>query len=160
MRRPNKRIVLGTLPIAAVALIAVLSLMSITSQRPENLGTIDGQLTSCPGSPNCVCTQSAKPKHTIDPIRFEGPANQAWKRLRAVVDAYPRTEIVEHTESYIRVEFTSRIFGFVDDVEFLLDGQRNRMDFRSASRTGRWDLGVNRRRMEKIRRDFESETKM
>jgi len=39
----------------------------------------------------------------------------------------------------------------VDDVEFFVDSSRNLLHMRSASRTGYWDLGVNRKRLETIR---------
>jgi uncharacterized protein (DUF1499 family) len=57
-------------------------------------------------------------------------------------------------ENYWHFEVTSLIFRFVDDVEFLIDRQKKRIDFRSASRVGHSDLGVNRRRMNAISRDL------
>ena len=56
---------------------------------------------------------------------------------------------------YIRAEFRSRIFQFVDDVEFLFENQGNVIHVKSASRTGYSDFGVNRKRVEKIRAAFE-----
>jgi uncharacterized protein (DUF1499 family) len=41
-------------------------------------------------------------------------------------------------------------------VEFLVDPEAKVIHFRSASRVGRSDFGVNRKRMEEIRKDFES----
>ena len=43
---------------------------------------------------------------------------------------------------------------FDDDVEFVVDEQAGTIHFRSASRAGRGDLGVNRRRMEAIVAEF------
>jgi uncharacterized protein (DUF1499 family) len=68
----------------------------------------------------------------------------------------PRTTIVTLEEDYIRAEFKSRIFGFVDDVEFWFDDEQKVIHFRSASRVGYSDLGANRKRMEKIRERFHS----
>jgi len=53
----------------------------------------------------------------------------------------------------VRAEFRSRL-GFVDDVEFRIDEAAGVIHVRSASRTGYWDLGVNRRRVEAIREAF------
>jgi uncharacterized protein (DUF1499 family) len=39
----------------------------------------------------------------------------------------------------------------VDDVEFVFDDEAKTIHFRSASRTGYGDLGVNRARMEQVR---------
>jgi uncharacterized protein (DUF1499 family) len=46
------------------------------------------------------------------------------------------------------------IFRFVDDVEFYIDERANLIHFRSASRLGYSDMGVNRKRMETIRASF------
>ena len=70
----------------------------------------------------------------------------------------PRTRIAEDDGYYVHAEFRSRVFRFVDDVEFLLDDATGQIYFRSASRVGRSDLGVNRRRMEAIRDAFASAT--
>ena len=52
--------------------------------------------------------------------------------------------------NYLYAEFRSRLLGFVDDVEFFFDGVV--VHVRSASRLGRRDFGVNRARVEEIRR--------
>jgi uncharacterized protein (DUF1499 family) len=67
----------------------------------------------------------------------------------------PRVRIVSEHPGYLRAEFTTFIFRFVDDVEFLWDENEKVLHIRSASRCGYFDLGVNRRRMEKLRREFQ-----
>ena len=71
--------------------------------------------------------------------------------LKTVIASLPRTKLVEEDEAYLRYEFTSLLLRFVDDVEFVFDEETNTIQFRSASRTGYGDFGVNRRRMEDIR---------
>ena len=71
--------------------------------------------------------------------------------MKAVIAALSRTKLVEEDEAYLRYEFTSLLFRFVDDVEFVFDDASKTIHFRSASRTGYGDLGVNRKRMEEIR---------
>ncbi|MDE3040844.1 MAG: DUF1499 domain-containing protein, partial [Nitrospirota bacterium] len=65
------------------------------------------------------------------------------------------TKLVEEDETYLHYEFTSFLLRFVDDVEFLFEDETKTIHFRSASRTGYGDLGVNRRRMEDIRKLIE-----
>ena len=65
-----------------------------------------------------------------------------------------RSRVVVREASYWRAEFRSALWRFVDDVEFLFDDNARRIDIRSATRVGYSDLGVNRRRMEEIRRRF------
>ena len=76
--------------------------------------------------------------------------------MRAIVEQRPRTRIITVTAGYMHVEFTSRIFQFVDDVQFLFDEDQQVIHFRSSSRSGYSDLGVNRHRMESLRTAFEN----
>jgi uncharacterized protein (DUF1499 family) len=71
--------------------------------------------------------------------------------LKAVIAALPRTKLIEDEELYLHYEFRSLLLRFVDDVEFLFDEKAKIIHFRSASRVGYGDFGVNRRRMEDIR---------
>ena len=108
-------------------------------------------LSACPSSPNCVATQAQDEEHAIAPFRYRKSRAEAKEALKEFVRALPRTKLVEEEESYLHYEFTSLIMRFVDDVEFLFDDETKTIHFRSASRTGYGDLGVNRKRMEGIR---------
>lgn len=108
-------------------------------------------LSPCPSSPNCVSTLATDEGHAIAPFRYTKPRAEAKEVLKAVVNSLSRTTLVEEDESYLRYEFTSLLLRFVDDVEFLFDDDTKTIHFRSASRMGYSDLGVNRRRMEEIR---------
>ncbi|MGB0564670.1 MAG: DUF1499 domain-containing protein [Spirulinaceae cyanobacterium] len=121
-------------------------LFNFTGQRPQNLGVTDGKLTPCPGTPNCVCSQSDRPGEAIDPLPMVAIAD-----LRKVIEGMERTTIVEATETYLYAEFQSKLMGYVDDVEFYRDVAANVVQVRSASRLGKSDLGVNRQRVEDIR---------
>lgn len=109
------------------------------------------QLAPCPSSPNCVSTQATDEGHAIAPVRYRKSRAEAKEALKDVVRTMPRTKLVEEDESYLHYEFTSLLLRFVDDVEFLFDDESKTIHFRSASRTGYGDLGVNRKRMEEIR---------
>ncbi|MFZ5475248.1 MAG: DUF1499 domain-containing protein [Myxococcota bacterium] len=118
---------------------------------PEGVGA--GVLAPCPPTPNCVSTEATDPEHAIAPLRFAGDPAAAHDRLVAVIAAMPRARVVRDEPRYLHVAFTSRVLRFVDDVELVVgDGE---VRFRSASRVGRGDLGVNRARMEAIRAAFE-----
>ena len=123
-------------------------------ERPKDLGVRDGKLAACPSTPNCVCSQASDAVYAIAPLRFDGSPEEAWRRLRQVLADQPRTHIVREEGDYLHVECTSLLFRFVDDVEFVLDRDARVIHFRSASRIGRSDLGVNRQRMEAIRQAF------
>jgi len=73
------------------------------------------------------------------------------ERIKAVITKhFPEATLVTEKENYLHYEFTSFIFRFVDDVEFLIDADQQQVDFRSASRVGHSDLGANAKRMRKI----------
>jgi uncharacterized protein (DUF1499 family) len=135
----------------ALFLLLLIVLIGCQSVRPSNLGTHDGKLAPCPSSPNCVSSQSPDDAHRIAPLTYSGRAADAMKKLTAIVHSFPRTSVITISDSYLHAEFTSAIFRFVDDVEFLADSNANVIQVRSASRIGYSDLGVNRRRIEQIR---------
>jgi uncharacterized protein (DUF1499 family) len=114
-------------------------------------------LPPCPDSPNCVSTQALDEKHRMDPIAYAGPMDQAKQRLLTVIASLKRTKILEDRGEYIHAVFTSQIFRFKDDVEFVFDDQNKLIHFRSASRVGYSDLGVNRKRMEEIKKRFDQQ---
>jgi len=109
------------------------------------------QLSPCPSSPNCVSTQAHDEGHAIAPFRYRKSRAEAKEVLKEVIRSLPRTKLLEEDESYLHYEFTSLLLRFVDDVEFLFDDEMKTIHFRSASRTGYGDMGVNRKRMEQVR---------
>ena len=109
------------------------------------------QLPPCPSSPNCVSTQAQDESHSIAPFRYRKSRAEAKEALKEVIRSLPRMRLIEEDEAYLHYESTSLLFRFVDDIELLFDDQAKIIHFRSASRTGYGDLGVNRKRMEQIR---------
>lgn len=114
----------------------------------------------CPDSPNCVSSQAPAndKEHAIAPIAYTGALANAKQRLLAIINAMPDTTVMRNEPDYLHVEFRSRLMRFVDDVEFYLDDATHQIHFRSSSRLGRGDLGVNRKRMEEIRERFAATT--
>jgi uncharacterized protein (DUF1499 family) len=92
----------------------------------------------------------------MDPIPYSGSVAQGRAKLVEVLRNYPRTRIVREEPDYLKAECRSELFHFVDDVEFLFDDAAKRIHFRSASRLGRKDFGVNRKRMEEISAAFQA----
>ena len=114
-------------------------------------------LPPCPDSPNCVSTLAPREddRHAIAPYRYSKTTSDAKSVLKLIVGGLPRTQLVHEEDAYLHYEFTSLLLRFVDDVEFLLEDEIKTIHFRSASRVGYGDLGVNRRRMEEIRARLE-----
>jgi uncharacterized protein (DUF1499 family) len=73
--------------------------------------------------------------------------------LARAIETIPRATLRQQGTLYLKAEFRTRL-EFVDDVEFLVDEDFGVVQMRSASRTGYWDLGVNRKRVETLRRVY------
>lgn len=105
----------------------------------------------CPAAPNCVSSDARDPRHAIAPFVPQSTAAETWPRLRAEILALPRTTLVLDDETHLRAECRS-LLGFTDDLEIELRRDENLLAVRSAARLGYYDFGVNRRRIETLRR--------
>ena len=92
--------------------------LSFSAKRPANLGVKNGRFSPLAAMPNGVSTQTSKPGQQMDPIPLTGSNTEEMQRIVAAVNSMPGSKIVEQDSYYLRAEFTSRIFRFVDDVEF------------------------------------------
>ena len=134
-----------------VALLVFMFYRSLTAVPPVNLGVVDGQLAPAPSSPNCVSTQTDSADHRMEPVTL--PNDVTTERVMSVIKSAvddANGQVVTTTEEYLHATFTSTFFRFTDDVEFWVDAANRAIHFRSASRTGYSDLGVNRDRMTRL----------
>jgi uncharacterized protein (DUF1499 family) len=122
--------------------------------KPGRLAPPDGPLQPCPSTPNCVSTEATDALHGMPALPFTGSAQEAQTRARSALLVEPRTRIVTERPGYLHAEARSRLWRFVDDVEVLVDADARVVRFRSASRLGRKDFGVNRARMERFGERF------
>jgi uncharacterized protein (DUF1499 family) len=143
----------GTRPAYALNPSPVMALFSFAGDRPANLGVTEGKLRPCPQTPNCVNSQTSNldEQHAIAPLSLTASPSDSWEALKTTIAGQERAEIIQASDRYLYVEFTSALMGFVDDVEFYLDPDAPVIHTRSASRLGESDLGVNRQRIETIR---------
>ena len=126
--------------------LSIIPLMSACTGEPSNnIGVRENKLSPCPESPNCVSSFETDDMHKIKPIYAD------LDRITQVIIGLNAANIVNASDNYLHVEFTSRIMRYIDDVEFLYDETTHITHVRSASRFGYSDFGVNRKRIEKIR---------
>ena len=112
-------------------------------------------LPPCRARFNCVCSrEDGLRRHRIEPIGFSGDPDAAFARVTHLVANTRRTRVLTATDRYLHARCRTRI-GFVDDLELLLCRRRGVIQVRSASRIGVYDFGVNRRRVERLRRRSE-----
>ncbi len=133
----------------------IISFSIIISSCAGKAPTTIGQFAVCPETPNCVSTKNINTKNYISPIYYKGSLDRAKRFLLLAIKPIKSVSIKKELEQFIHIEVTSKIFGFVDDVEFYLN-EPGTIHFRSASRLGYSDLGVNRERMETIRNTFQN----
>ncbi|TMH70572.1 MAG: DUF1499 domain-containing protein [Betaproteobacteria bacterium] len=119
-------------------------------KRPANLGVKDGRLAPCKRTPNCVSSQAdpADRDHHIAPIAFRG----SMQELRRAVESMERASVISAERNYLYAEFRTKLMRYVDDLELYYDEKQGLVHVRSASRLGRRDFGVNRNRVEALRR--------
>jgi uncharacterized protein (DUF1499 family) len=114
------------------------------------VGVVAGRLTGCPETPNCV-SSDAPPTDPHHVAALADPAGSTWPALIEKVAAMDGAVLVRSDGDYAHFTFESRLFGFVDDVEFHRRPATGEIAVRSASRVGRGDLGANRKRIAAIR---------
>lgn len=137
--------------LSTIGFVAQMMVLARRSQCAPETGLFDGRLRPCPDHRNCACSESCEDaRQFIEPISFVGEPKDAWKRAKELVIALGgRIERLD--DSYLWATFRTRGFGFVDDLEFRLVAVEKVIHVRSAARVGRSDLGVNRRRLERMR---------
>ena len=115
-------------------------------------GRMPAEIDPCPSRPNCVCSRrDALRRNRVDPIPVRGNPKAFFRRLKRVLASQPRTEIIAESGDYVHaICFT--LMGFVDDFEARLSVSEGVIHVRSASRVGYYDFGVNRARVERLRR--------
>lgn len=126
-------------------------LFHFSRKRSPDLGVFHGRLVPCPATPNCVCSDVTDKGHRIEPLVLAVSADRAWSAVHGVLDTLPGVHIVTDSADYLHAECESTVFGFVDDLELHLRSVDSVIAVRSASRLGYSDLGVNRRRVERLR---------
>lgn len=153
-------VIAGLLP--AVAVVAG-QLGFLQGTAPSDLGVRNGRLKPPSNTENSVSSQAGLyPDHPqrkyadISPIALRGDGPATLARIKAVVESMDGAKVVKSEPDYLYAQFTTRLMKFVDDVEFWFDPAVNAIQVRSASRVGRGDLGVNRKRIEAVRAALEA----
>ena len=121
--------------------------------------TSSEMLSPCPDSPNCVSSLTEDKKHFVHPITYDGTVDYARQRLINILENTRRVRVVKGDINYLHAEFRSFLFRFVDDVQFFLPSDESVIHIKSASRSGYYDFGANRRRVERLREAFNGSVK-
>ena len=120
--------------VAQFLILLTLALAACGAEPPPHLRQGDAPLAPCPHRPNCVYSLAADAEHHIEPLQYAGAAQHAREALVKLVESMPGGKVMQASGDYVRAEFTSARMKFVDDVEFLIPGNSNVIQVRSASR--------------------------
>jgi len=142
--------------VAAVVLLVVVVLGvgvfiwlgAVSRRMPPSVSPTGGPLRTGDGKPNWVSSTA----HKNDVVHHIAPRVCAQNPIPALEAALRQGgyAVTHVTERYIQATARSSRFGFIDDMEFLYDPAAGLLHARSASRVGRSDLGMNRRRLTEI----------
>ena len=89
--------------------------------------------------------------HRVRPFHASGDPAPQLRRLERVVADMPRTEVIKATDEYLHAVCRT-LLGFRDAIEFRFSPAEGVVHVQSASRVGLFDFGVNRRRVDRVRR--------
>ena len=144
--------------VGIVLAVAAGQLGFLQGTAPTDLGVRDGKLKPPSSTENSVSSQAALyPDHPqrsyadIAPLALKGDGPATLARIKAIVEGMDGAKVVKSEPGYLYAQFTTKLMKYVDDVEFWFDPAANAIQVRSASRVGRGDMGVNRKRIEAVR---------
>ncbi len=110
----------------------------------------------CPKSPNCVSSIDNKnDKHYLPAIPYTSSIVEAREKIKEIIGQMPRSKLIEESENYLSFELRSRVFRFVDSLEFYFDDVNKLIQFSSRANSGYGDFGVNKRRMLELIQNFQ-----
>ena len=122
-------------------LLSATNTAAVSADRPD-------KFSPCPDSPNSFSTQSTDKKRFIEPLQYAGSLADARQKLIDIQENKKRVRLLKVETDYIRAEFRSPIFQFIDDLELYFPPDQAIVHVKSASRNGYYDFGANRRRVE------------
>lgn len=143
---------------AVLTLAILLGACAATAPTPDAPGApgADNPDLACRLPSNCV---SSRGNGSLAPLLYAGTPAQAMAMLQATVKTFPEATVVRSEPLTMEVIFTTPI-GFRDQVDFRIDPQAQRIDYRSRSLFGLFDFGKNRSRMQEFKSRFEQQPRL
>lgn len=142
-------------PVSA-AIVITAGLAGCASSPPDHFMAADGQFTPCSSAPHCVSSQAPEDSDRhVSPFTYTTSTSVARSALIATLSRAKSAKLVTRKPQFVHATFTSTL-GFVDDVTFLIQPNDQRIDVKSSSRIGYYDFGVNRNRVTRLHKAFDS----
>lgn len=125
------------------------------AQVPD-LGVVDGKLQPTGSRPNSVSTQTDDSSKRVQALPMKATLEATRSAIHAAIKTYGGAEVLVDEPRYIYAVFTTPLMKYHDDVEFYIDTANQQVHFRSASRAGYSDRGLNRQRYEALAQSYRS----
>ncbi|MDK9782989.1 DUF1499 domain-containing protein [Vibrio sp. B172a] len=129
------------------AALLSITLLGLTACSQGVTTMTDRSQSPCGDKPNCVSTQDTREEYNLTPFTLTESTN--IDAIEQVALELPGAKKAVKEGNYLRIECTSKIMRFVDDLELKIEGDQ--LIVRSESRVGYSDFGVNRKRAEQLR---------
>ncbi|MGD8109854.1 DUF1499 domain-containing protein [Vibrio sp. TRT 17S01] len=129
------------------AALLSITLLGLTACSQGVTTMTDRSQSPCGDKPNCVSTQDTRAEYNLTPFILADSANT--DAIEQVALELPGAKTAVKEGNYLRIECTSKIMRFVDDLELKIED--NQLIVRSESRVGYSDFGVNRKRAAELR---------
>lgn len=136
--------------IPALLIVLAFVMIYVQNSRAPTLGHNQGRLKPLSSKPNAVSTQAEDVAKRVAPWPFKADQEKTMSAILAAVKGYGGAEVISQEADYLYVVFTTEQMKFHDDAEFYLDADAREVHFRSASRAGYSDRGLNRQRHERL----------
>lgn len=134
-------------------LFLLLPLTACNHKMHQNIGMSDQKLKACPDSPNCVNSMYPEDEeHFMEAWTYQVDRSVVIKKLKEELAQSSKVTLKEEQEDYLHYAFRVPWTPFTDDVEFYFPTDEAVIHYRSASRVGYSDMGVNKKRMATLRR--------
>lgn len=131
--------------LSALLLLTSMRLVVQNASPPNSLGLVDGKLSPLPDTPNAIGSQTEDSDRRVTAFPFRENLELTQICLKKAIAAYGRYQFITEEPTYWHLVFSTKL-GFKDDVEFYFDQEAGLVQFRSASRSGYSDMGLNRKR--------------
>ena len=146
-KRTRRILVITLLGILLLRWIFLLVMQFATS--PVATGVVGGHLGPASAAPNGVCSLDRPiEKYRYVPVHVN--LDRTWGILVDYLKHRPRVRLELQQQDYLHATFRTPLLGFIDDVEFYLDRDQGRIEYRSASRIGYHDMGTNAARIKAV----------
>ena len=143
-----------TLIVIVALILAAACLIFVQNNRVPELGVNAGLFKPLSSKPNGVSSQATEPAKKVMPLPYKSDAQATLAALKKAINLHTdengSAEVISQQDHYLYVVLTTPLMHYHDDVEFYLDEQNRVVHFRSSSRAGYSDMGLNAKRYQQL----------